>query len=94
MLHDYLVKVENLGGQYQSTLNIILDDVKEWTERTYLFQKERKSMKFKIVLSLTASLAVAGTTVMMLASDEMLGKVLRGPLYQRTTFSLLVLFLM
>ena len=56
MLHDYLVKVENLGGQYQSTLNIILDDVKEWTERTYLFQKERKSMKFKIVLSLTASL--------------------------------------
>ena len=51
-------------------------------------------MKFKIVLSLTASLAVAGTTVMMLASDEMLGEVLRGPLYQRTTFSLLVLFLM
>lgn len=94
MLHDYLVKVENLGGQYQSTLNIILDDVKEWTERTYLFQKERKSMKFKIVFSLTASLAVAGTTVMMLASDEMLGKVLRGSLYQRTTFSLLFLFLM
>ena len=42
MLHDYLVKVENLGGQYQSTLNIILDDVKEWTEQTYLFHEREK----------------------------------------------------
>lgn len=94
MLHDYLIKVENLGGQYQSTLNIILDDVKEWTERTYLFQKERKSMKFKILLSLTASLIVAGTTVMMLASDQTLEKVLKGQFYQGTTFTLLLLFLL
>lgn len=94
MLHDYLVKVENLGGQYQNTLNIILDDVKEWTERTYLFQKERRSMKFKIVLSLAASLGVAGTTVMMLASDETLEKVLDGEIYQFVTFLLLFVFLM
>ncbi|MBS7006960.1 hypothetical protein [Anaerostipes sp.] len=93
MLHDYLVKVENLGGQYQSTLNIILDDIKEWTERTYLFQKERKSMKFKIVLSLAASLGVAGTTVMMLSSDDMLEKVLEGQFYQVSAFLLLLMFL-
>lgn len=94
MLHDFLKKVEKEGGQYQNTLNVILDDVKEWTERTYLFQKERAGMKVKIILSLCASLFIAGATILLLASDSTLVKTLSIVGYQIETFILLLLFLL
>lgn len=94
MLHDFLIKVERQGGEYEDTLNVILDDVKAWTERTYLFQQDRKNIKVKIIISLFASLAIAGTMTMLLTADKSLMKVFETNIYQCVTFLFILVFLL
>lgn len=60
-LHKLMLNVEENGGDYQSSINILLDDIQTWVERTYSYQKELKGIKGKIILSIILSIGIAGT---------------------------------
>ena len=49
MLHDYLIEVENNGGDSARSLNMLLDDIRSWSSRTLVYQQERKNVRNKIV---------------------------------------------
>lgn len=56
VIHQFLMKIEAEGGEYQEALNILLDDIKNWTERTYEFQKEKANIKSKVLITIVLSL--------------------------------------
>lgn len=55
-LHKLLEKVEVSGGDYYSSLAILLRDIQCWMERTIQFQKNKKSMRVNYVIVLILSL--------------------------------------
>lgn len=89
VLHDFLVKVEKQGGEYQETLNVILSDIQSWTERTYSFQKDRTYVKNTIVISIVVSAFVSGITVLLLSRNSDMKDILNYRAYQIGTFMLL-----
>lgn len=89
VLHDFLVKVEKQGGEYQETLNVILSDIQSWTERTYSFQKDRAYVKNTIVISIVVSAFVSGITVLLLSRNSDMKDILNYRAYQIGTFMLL-----
>ncbi|MFR1888437.1 MAG: hypothetical protein ACLSX0_01535 [Anaerostipes caccae] len=93
VLHDFLIKVEEVGGVYDRTLNIILQDIKEWTERTYIFQKERSRMRVRIDLSLLISLLLTGAFPFLLSKEQMLSAAFIKPFYQISTCVVMVIFI-
>lgn len=48
-LHRFLINIELQGGNYQSAIDLLLVDIRAWVERTYIYQKELKNIKNKIV---------------------------------------------
>lgn len=54
-LHNFLLKIENEGGFYHNSIRVIREDIQAWTERTFLFQKERKAAKRDFNISLVSS---------------------------------------
>lgn len=58
MLHHFLFQVEAEGGEYQHSMNLMLDDLKNWIQRVYEFQKERKRIKNHITISIFAALCI------------------------------------
>jgi hypothetical protein len=92
-MHDFFIKVEEIGGQYQAALNAILDDLKMWTERTYLFQKERSQMKKKIAASILCVLLLCSVLFHMIIQSEEMKGILSSVPYQAGTTAILVSFL-
>ena len=90
-LHRFLMNVERNGGEYQSSIDILLNDLRSWIQRTYNYQNELKSIKGKISLSMVLSLAIAGTMIAIVPEDLMTFKT--TPIYQIPTTILLALIL-
>ncbi|MGN0383110.1 MAG: hypothetical protein ACI4DS_02485 [Eubacterium sp.] len=55
-LHKFLVKIEKQGGNYENFINVLLDDIKSWNERTYLFQKDVNRVKRNVLISSVSTL--------------------------------------
>lgn len=68
-LHRFLINIELQGGKYQSAIDLLLVDIRAWVERTYIYQKELKNIKNKIVLSLAISMGICGTMIMIVPED-------------------------
>lgn len=92
-VHDFFIKVEQIGGNYQPALAVLLEDTKLWTERTYLFQKERGQMKRKIVLSMACVLGLCSVLFQMMSGNEELAKSVDMPAYQMGTTVIFLLFI-
>lgn len=54
-LHKFLVKIELSGGSYYNSMNILLQDLHSWTERTVIFQKNRKTIQINYIAVLILS---------------------------------------
>ena len=68
-LHKFMLNVEQNGGKYQSSIDILLDDIRSWVTRTYDYQKELKNIKGKIILSIILSIMIAGTMSIIIPKD-------------------------
>ena len=68
-VHEFLIKVETFGGDFSNAIDILLEDRRLWIERVYAMEKERKSLKNKIILSLFLSFGVCGMTMFMMPKD-------------------------
>ncbi|MEE1312596.1 MAG: hypothetical protein UHS41_02435 [Lachnospiraceae bacterium] len=92
-MHDFFIKVEQIGGQYQTALAAMIEDTKLWVERVYLFQKERSQMKKKIVLSILCVLTLCSVLFRLMAGNEEMTKVIESLPYQIGTTFIFVSFL-
>lgn len=79
-LHRFFIQVEQQGGTYKHSLNLLLDDIRQWAEMVGKLQQERKKLQQKVGLSLCLSLATAITMVSLLPQD--IGNIAASGLYQ------------
>lgn len=63
-LHKFMYKIETSGGKYGTALNIILGDVNNWVNRTYLMQNEVKNIKKNTMVGLLLGFVMGASTVM------------------------------
>lgn len=83
-LHQYLVDIESNGGKSDRSLNILLEDIREWAERINAAQTQRKNARMNIILSVIGAIGCCAFMVLMLPED-MLSVMTDSPLYQIMT---------
>ena len=90
-LHRFLIQVEQQGGEYKKSLEVLLEDIRQWADTIYLLQKERKELQRKVSISIVLSAATAITMVGFLPQE--VGDIAENILYQvcSTIFVLLSL---
>lgn len=89
-LHKFMISIEENGGKYQKSIDILLEDIQAWVSRTYEYQKDLKGIKGKIMLSIMLSIAIAGTMMAIIPKELIVfGK---SPIYIVST-TLLFVFL-
>lgn len=91
-LHNYLEDVELNGGEYDNTLNIILDDVRSWSIRTSNYGVGRKNVKGKILLSVFLAVLTSFFTLHMIPSEYM-NKIIPNLSYQIMTTANLIMYI-
>ena len=64
--HNFLIKVEEHGGEFDRNLNILITDKSFWMERIYSLQSEKKNIKTKITIGIILSFIIVGITLIML----------------------------
>lgn len=62
-LNKFMYKIETNGGKYGTALNIILTDVNNWVNRTYLMQNEVKNIKKNTIIGLLLGYIMGASTV-------------------------------
>ncbi len=55
-LHRFMLKVEGIGGDFDSSINLLLDNRAMWENRVYKLQDQRKQKRSQILGSVIASL--------------------------------------
>lgn len=93
-LHKFLVDVERDGGRHEATLEILLEDVREWDIRTNQFKQHQAVKGASLIFSILMSVGVCWLMANILP-DELGGNIADNIVYQLvTTFMLIVMFLM
>lgn len=68
-LHNYLIKVEKEGGEFESTLSLMMSDNQEWIQRTSIYQGRRKSTHMAILIALVMSIVMCGVLNMFIPKN-------------------------
>lgn len=88
-IHRFLINVESIGGTYEESADILIEDRNRWVERTYADQKERQRIQRNMTIAIVLSFFIVGSTVWLLPKDFM--DVLQNPISQTTTTVVLAL---
>lgn len=64
-LHRFLIKIETGGGEFKTSLNCLLKDIHAWVERTYIFQREKKSVRIYFGIGILISLTICTTSLFL-----------------------------
>jgi len=59
-LHSFLIKIEKNGGEYETYINILLEDIKEWSNRLSLFIRDVNRVKRNVIISIFSTLITCG----------------------------------
>ena len=68
-IHQFMRNVESRGGDYNSTIQMLLKDRAAWEKRQIQIQKDRKQKKTNVVLSILASIIVCVVFTRILPSE-------------------------
>lgn len=68
-LHEFLVKIEKHGGEYEEYINVLLEDIKEWNDRTQLFIKDVDRVKRNVLISIGSTLITCGFMAYLIPSE-------------------------
>lgn len=68
-LHEFLVKIENHGGEYEEYINVLLEDIKEWNDRTLLFIKDVDRVKRNVLISIASTLITCGFMAYLIPAE-------------------------
>lgn len=70
-VHNFLIAVENNGGDVEAPVDLLLNERAMWDERTHTFQKERNAVKRNIIISICCSLALCFLLLYILNVDTL-----------------------
>lgn len=59
-LHEFIIKIEKQGGEFEEYINIIISDIKEWSDRTELFRRDIDRIRRNVLISIGATLLTCG----------------------------------
>lgn len=59
-LHEFIIKIEKNGGEYEQYINSLLEDIKEWSDRTLIFIKDVERVKRNVLISILSTLITCG----------------------------------
>ena len=59
-LHSFLIKIEKNGGEYETYIIILLEDIKEWSDRLSLFIRDVNRVKRNVIISIFSTLITCG----------------------------------
>ena len=68
-VHRFMQKVEELGGENDTSIEILLMQRKNWEQRVYKFIDLKKKERVQIVGSIVATLALAASMLYILPQD-------------------------
>lgn len=88
-LHRFLAQIEQQGGEYAKSMEVLLEDIRQWSEMVYLMQKERKQLQRKVSISIVLSVATAITMVGLLPRE--IGDITENFWYQISSVGFLLL---
>ena len=67
-IHRFMCTVEELGGDFSQTVNLLLQDRHQWELRQVAIQKERKQARSNVILSIVVSIGLCVMFMRMLPS--------------------------
>lgn len=87
-LHSYMKEVEATGGDSRKPLSILLQDVRDWSIRTIVFQKKRIQIRQRVLVSIVLALFTCSMMFNFIPA-EYVNQIVENPVYQLcTTFVL------
>lgn len=78
-LHRILVKIERLGGDYGSSVTLLLEGNKQWADRVSLQQKETAKQRRNLLIVMALNVIICGFMLFALPKDY---SITGYPLYQ------------
>lgn len=81
-IHRFLLKVENLGGTFDSTIELLLTDRSMWEQRQIHLQQEKKKKRSLVISSIVMSVILCLVFVKLLPAEMDISK---HPLVQLMT---------
>ena len=79
-LHRFLMQIEQQGGEYRESLEVLLENIRQWEEMIQTLIVERRELSRKVSISILLSFATAVTMVGLLPQD--MGRISDSLLYQ------------
>ncbi len=89
-LHKFIVKIEKHGGEYENYINILLEDIREWSDRILLFIKNVERVKRNVLISIFSTLITCGVMVYLIPKDY---SYTNHPLYQVDSTIMIIMML-
>lgn len=68
-IHAYFLMVEQYGGAYETTVELLLEDLQKWMERVRLHQRDCKKYRRNVFLAVGLSILVCAITNHLLPKD-------------------------
>lgn len=68
-LHKYLVKLETEGGEYEIFLNLILQDVKNWSNAVLEFRLDTEKKKKNVIFAIAVTVITSGIMVRLVPEE-------------------------
>lgn len=62
-LHRFLINIEEKGGQYHHSLEVLLSDFDRWVKRVYKYQQDVKQIKKNALIGILLSFILASVSV-------------------------------
>lgn len=69
LLHDFLVECEERGGDASEALEMLINDIRGWSERTLEYQNQRKKARNDVILSIMLALVTCGMMINLIPSE-------------------------
>lgn len=68
-LHEFLIKLEQHGGVYESYLDILLEDIRQWSDATLMFIKDVGRAKRNVLISIFSTMITCGFMAYLVPSE-------------------------
>ena len=68
-LHEFIIKIENYGGNYETYIDILLEDIKNWSDRTLTFIRNVDRTRRNVLISIASTLITCGFMAYLIPKD-------------------------
>lgn len=90
-LHEFIIKIEEHGGDYENHMDILLDDIKQWGDRVALFIKNVERVKRNVIISIFSTLITCGFMAYLIPAEY---RYTNHPVYQICSTVMILLMML